>query len=65
MDAYRLLVGKLEGKRRLGKRRIRREYNSKMDLREIICADVDWINVAQYSDQWRALTHMLMNLCVT
>ena len=43
---YRVLVGKPEGKRTLGRPRRRREDNIKMDLREMICGGVDWIELA-------------------
>ena len=51
---YRDLVGKPEGKRPLGRPRRRWEDNIKMDLQEIGCGDIDWIELAQDSDRWRA-----------
>jgi hypothetical protein len=48
-------VGKLEGKRPLGSPTRRWEDNIKMDLREIGWGDMDWIDLAQDRDQWRAL----------
>jgi hypothetical protein len=64
MNAYRILVGKPEGKRPLV--RPRRIYvdNIKMDLREIRWDGVDWIDLAQDRDQWRALASAVMNLRV-
>jgi hypothetical protein len=64
-NAYRILVGKPEGERPLGKPRRRWVYNIKMDLREIGWEDVDWIDLAQDRDQWRALVNMVMNLRLT
>jgi hypothetical protein len=46
--AYRLLVGKPEGKRPLGRPRPRWEYNIKMDLQEVGCGGIDWIELAQH-----------------
>jgi hypothetical protein len=62
-NAYRKLVGKPEGKRPLGRRRRRWVNNIKMDLREIVW-DMDWIDLAQDKDQWRALVNTVMNLRV-
>ncbi|KAJ4447033.1 hypothetical protein ANN_09021 [Periplaneta americana] len=53
-NAYRVLVGRPEGKRPLGRPRRRWENNIKMDLREVGFDDRDWINLAQDKDQWRA-----------
>jgi hypothetical protein len=63
-NAYRILVGKPEGKRPL--RRPRRKWvdNIKMDLREVGFGGMDWIDVAQESDQWRALVNTVINLRV-
>jgi hypothetical protein len=63
-NAYRILVGKPEIKRPLGRPRRRWMYNIKMDLREIGYDGVDWIELAQDRDQWRALMNMVMNLQV-
>jgi hypothetical protein len=63
-NAYRVLVVKLEGKRQLGKFRHRREDNIKTALREIGWNDMDWINVAQDRDQWRAFVNRIMDLRV-
>jgi hypothetical protein len=54
-NAYRLLVGKPEGKRPLGRPRRRWVDNIKMDLLEIGWGSVDWIGLAQDRDKWRAL----------
>jgi hypothetical protein len=62
-NAYRILVGKPEGKRPPGRPR-RRWVDIKMDLREIGCDGVDWIDLAQDRDQWRALVNTVMNLRV-
>jgi hypothetical protein len=62
--AYRALVGKPEGRRPLGRPRCRWEDNIKMDLREIGWGSMDWINLAQDRDKWRALVNAVMNLRV-
>ncbi|KAJ4445782.1 hypothetical protein ANN_12467 [Periplaneta americana] len=61
-NAYRVLVGRLEGKRPLVRPRLRWEDNIKMDLREVGYDDRDWINLAQDRDQWRAYVRAAMNL---
>jgi hypothetical protein len=63
-NAYRILVGKLEGKRPLGRPRRRWEDNIRMDLREIGWGGMDWIDLAQDRDQWKVLVNMAMNLQV-
>jgi hypothetical protein len=63
-SAYRILVGKPGGKRPLGRPRRRWVDNIKMDLREIGSAGVDWIDLAQDREQWRALFNTVMNLRV-
>jgi hypothetical protein len=63
-NAYRILVGKPEGKRPLGRGRPRWEDNIKMDLREIGWGGMDWIDLAQDRDQWRALVNTVINLRV-
>jgi hypothetical protein len=60
-NAYRILVGKPEGKRPLGRPRSRWMANIKMDLREIGWGGVDWIDLAHDRDQWRALVNTAMN----
>jgi len=61
---YRVLVGKPEGKRTLGKPRHRWEVNIKTDLQEVGCGGMDWIELAQDRDRWRALVIAEMNLRV-
>jgi hypothetical protein len=63
-NAYRILVGMPEGKRPLGRPKCRWVDNIKMDLREIGWDDIDWIDLAQNMDQWRALVNTVMNLRV-
>jgi hypothetical protein len=63
-NAYRIFVGKPEGKRPLGRPRRRWVDNIKMDLREIGWDGVDWIDLAQDRDQWRAVVNTVMNLLV-
>jgi hypothetical protein len=63
-NAYRLLVGKREGKRPLGRLRHRWIDNIKMDLLEIGLNIVDWIGLAQDRYRWRALVNSVMNLRV-
>jgi hypothetical protein len=64
-NAYRLLVGKPEGKRPLGRKRRRWVNNIKMDLRGIGWGVMDWIDLAQDRDQWRSLVITVMNLRVS
>jgi hypothetical protein len=63
-NTYRILVRKPEGKRPLGIPSRSWVDNIKMDLREIGWGDVDWINLAQDRDQWRALVNTIMKLRV-
>jgi hypothetical protein len=63
-NAYRILVGKSEGKRPLRRPRSRWVDNIKIDLREIEWDGMDWIDLAQDRDQWRALMNTVMNLRV-
>jgi hypothetical protein len=60
----RVLVGKPEGKRPLGRPRRRREDNIKMDLQEVGRGGMDWIELAEYRNRWRALVSVVMNLRV-
>jgi hypothetical protein len=61
---YRVLVGKPEGKRPHGRHRRRWEDNIKMDLQEVECRGMDWIELAQDRCSWRALANAVMNLRV-
>ncbi|KAJ4447183.1 hypothetical protein ANN_09184 [Periplaneta americana] len=63
-NAYRVLVGRPEGKRPLGRPRRRWEDNIKMDLREVGYDDRDWLNLAQDRDRWRVYVRAAMNLRV-
>jgi hypothetical protein len=63
-NACRILVGKPEGKRSLGRPRCRWMDNIKVDLRGIGWNGMDWIDLAQDRDQWRALVNTVMNLRV-
>ena len=61
---YRVLVGKPEGKRPLGRPRRRWVDNIRMDLHRVGCGYMDWIGLAQDRDRWRTLVSALMNLRV-
>ena len=61
---YRVLLGKSEGKRPLGRPRHRWEDNIKMDLQEVGCGDMEWIELAQVRDRWRALASEVINFRV-
>jgi hypothetical protein len=63
-NVYRLLVGKPEGMRPLGRPRRRRVDNIKIDLLEIGWGDVDRIGLAQDRDKWRALVNAVINFWV-
>jgi hypothetical protein len=63
-NADRILVGKTEGKRPIGRPRRRWEDNIKLDLRGIKWGAKDWIDLAQNRDQWRAIVNTAMNLRV-
>ena len=62
--AYRVLVGKPEGKRPLGRPGRRWVDNIRMDLQEVGCGYVDWIGLAQDRDRWRTLVSVVTNLLV-
>ena len=61
---YRVLVGKPEGRRLLARPRLRWEDNIKMDLHEVGCGGMDWMELAQDKESWRALVNAVMNLRV-
>jgi hypothetical protein len=63
-NAYRLLLGKPEGKRPLGRPRRRWVDNIRMDLGEVEWSDVDWIGLAQDRKRWRAVVNSVLNLRV-
>jgi hypothetical protein len=64
-NAYKILVGRSEGKRPIGKSRHRWEHNIRMDLRKIWWEGVDWMHLDQDSDQWRAVVNIVTNLRVS
>jgi hypothetical protein len=63
-DVYRVLVGKPEGKRPLGRPKIRWKNIIRMELQEVGCGGMDWIGLAQDRDMWRAIVNAVMNLRV-
>ena len=63
-DVYRVLVGRPEGKRTLGRPRRRWEDNNQVVLQEVGCGGMDWIELAQERDRWRAFVNTVMNLRV-
>jgi hypothetical protein len=62
--AYRVLVGKSEGKRPLGRPKLRWEDSIKMDLREVGWEDMDWIKLALDRERWFAVVNAVVNLRV-
>jgi hypothetical protein len=62
MDSYRIFMGKPEGKRPLGRPRCRWDYGIKIELRQD--GGMDWIDLAEDRDQWKAPVNVLMNLRV-
>jgi hypothetical protein len=63
-NAYKIFIGKPEGKRPLGRSRCESEDNIRTDLREIGWGDVDWMHLARERGQWRAVVNMVMNATV-
>jgi hypothetical protein len=61
---YRVLLGKPEGKRPLGRPRRRWDDNIKMDLQEVECGGMDWIELSEDRGRWWALVNAVMNLRV-
>jgi hypothetical protein len=61
---YRVLVGKPEGKRPLGRHRRRWEDNTRMDIQDVGCGGMDRIGLAQDRDRWRAIVNAVTNLRV-
>jgi hypothetical protein len=61
---YKVLVGKPEGKRPLGRPRRKWEDNIKKDLQKVGCGGMDWIELSQDRHRWRALVNAVMNLRV-
>jgi hypothetical protein len=62
--AYRILVGRPEGRRPFGRTRSRWDDNNKMDLQEVGCGGMEWIDMAQDRDRWWAVVNAVMNLLV-
>jgi hypothetical protein len=58
---YRGLVGKREGKSLVGRPGCRWGDNNKMDFQKVVCGGMDWIDLAQNRDRWRALVNEVMN----
>ena len=64
MGVYRVLVGKPEGRRPLGRPRRGRVDNIRMNLQEVGCGYMEWIGLAQDRDRWRTLVSVVMNIRV-
>jgi hypothetical protein len=62
--AYRVLMWEPEGTRALRKPRCKWEDNIKIDLQEVECGSMDWVDLAQNRDKWRALVKVVMNFPV-
>jgi hypothetical protein len=63
-SVYRVLVGKPEGKKPLGRPRLSWEDNITMDIQELGCGGIDWIELAQDRERWRSRVNVVMNLRV-
>jgi hypothetical protein len=59
---YSVLVGRPEGKKPLGRPRRRWEDNIKLDVQDVGCRSMDWVDLAQNRDSWRTDVHAVMNL---
>jgi len=57
-------VGKPEGKKPIGRPKYRWEDNNKLDLQEVGCGEMDWIDLAQDRDRWREFVNAVMNFRV-
>jgi len=61
---YKVLVGNPEGKRPLGRPRLRWEYNNKVDLQEVGCGVMHWIELAEDRERWRVVVNVVLNFRV-
>jgi hypothetical protein len=64
-SAYRVLVGKPEGRRLLGRPRRRWQDNIKIDLLEVECGTIDWIDCAENTNRWKVLVNTVLNIWVS
>ena len=62
---YKILVGKPEGKRQLGRPRRKWDDNIKMDIQDVRCEGMDWVDVAQDRDRWRSVVNVAMKCSVS